>query len=217
MSSLDDLIGRAKMLLAEGHSPGQIADELSLSMETVTWLLTQVKGSTAPKDVHIDWTAVSSNAPLLEQTALMLLNRYYQGQASEENPASESEACKEVSGETGSPEADVFVGIALSGIPLATLIAAQEAAKLAIYHPSKQSQSEHPTGSISGNFAGIGGERCVIVDDVITSGNTMREVVKYLRKHKATPLAILVIFDKRGIRDIDGVPVYSLFKISRID
>jgi orotate phosphoribosyltransferase len=217
MSSLDDLIGRAKMLLAEGHSPGQIADELSLSMETVTWLLTQTKGSAAPKDVHIDWTVVSSNAPLLEETALMLLNRYYQGQASEENLSSESESCKEASGETGSTGAEVFVGIALSGIPLATLIAAQEAAKLAIYHPSKQSQSEHPTGSISGNFAGIGGERCVIVDDVITSGNTMREVVKYLRKHKATPLAILVIFDKRGIRDIDGVPVYSLFKISRID
>jgi orotate phosphoribosyltransferase len=214
MSSLDDLIGRAKMLLAEGHSPGQIADELSLSMETVTWLLTQVKGSTAPKDVHIDWTAVSSNAPLLEQTALMLLNRYYQGEM-EKSVSLEPDSCKDVSDEgTGT---EVFVGIALSGIPLATLIAAQEAAKLAIYHPSKQSQSEHPTGSISGNFAGIGGERCVIIDDVITSGNTMREVVKYLRKHKATPLAILVIFDKRGIRDIDGVPVYSLFKISRID
>jgi orotate phosphoribosyltransferase len=42
-------------------------------------------------------------------------------------------------------------------------------------------------------------------------------MVKYLRKHGATPTAILVIFDKRGISDIDGVPVYSLFKISRID
>ncbi len=44
MSSLDELIRRAKELLSEGHSPGQIADELSLSMETVTWLLTQAKG-----------------------------------------------------------------------------------------------------------------------------------------------------------------------------
>ena len=26
-----------------------------------------------------------------------------------------------------------------------------------------------------------------------------------------------VIFDKRGIKDVDGVPVFSLFKISRID
>jgi len=170
MSSLDDLIGRAKMLLAEGHSPGQIADELSLSMETVTWLLTQGKGIAAPKDVHIDWTAVSSHAPLLEETALMLLQRYYGDQTDES---------------VSSPAAGVIVGIALSGIPIATIIAVQEAAKLAIYHPAKQSQSEHPLGSISGNFATIGGERCIIVDDTITSGNTMREVVKYLKKHHA--------------------------------
>jgi orotate phosphoribosyltransferase len=31
------------------------------------------------------------------------------------------------------------------------------------------------------------------------------------------PVAIWVIFDKRGINDVEGVPVYSLFKISRID
>src|SRR5512138_1123485 len=102
MSSLDDLISRAKVLLAEGHSPGQIADELSLSMETVTWLLTQAKGTAAPKDVHIDWTAVSSHGPLLEETAQMLMSRYYLS-----------------SGNAESPSADLIVGIALSGIPLA--------------------------------------------------------------------------------------------------
>jgi orotate phosphoribosyltransferase len=202
MSSLDDLIGRAKMLLGEGHSPGQIADELSLSMETVTWLLTQAKGTTAPKDVHIDWSAVSSQAPLLEDTALMLLRRYYQDQSSES---------------VSSPVAEVVVGIALSGIPLATIIAVQEAAQLSIYHPTKQNQSAKPMGSISGNFAPVSGKRCIIVDDVITSGNTLQEVVKYLKKHNAVPVAIWVIFDKRGIKDVEGVPVYSLFKISRID
>ena len=202
MSSLDDLISRAKLLLSEGHSPGQIADELSLSMETVTWLLTQAKGSAAPKDVHIDWTAVSSNAPMLDEIAVMLLKRFYGSQQEETVSA---------------PAAGIIVGIALSGIPLATLIAVQEDAKLAIYHPTKQNASERPVGSISGNFAQIAKERCIIVDDVITSGNTMREVVKYLKKHGAIPVAIWVIFDKRGIRDIDGVPVYSLFKISRID
>jgi HTH-type transcriptional regulator, activator of D-glucose/D-fructose catabolism len=202
MSSLDDLISRAKSLLAEGHSPGQIADELSLSMETVTWLLTQAKGMAAPKDVHIDWTAVSSQGPLLEETAQMLLGRYYLSRS--ENASA-------------SPAAEVIVGIAISGIPLATVIAVQEAAQLAIYHPAKQNTSDKPTGSISGNFAAVGGQRCIIVDDTITSGNTLREVVKYLKKHNAIPIAIWVIFDKRGIKDVDGVPVYSLFKISRID
>jgi orotate phosphoribosyltransferase len=221
MSSLDDLIGRAKMLLGEGHSPGQIADELSLSMETVTWLLTQAKGTTAPKDVHIDWTPVSSYAPLLDDTARMLLSRFYLAQRDEirKDSGDPSNGLDQLHNyaEPGSPAADVIVGIAISGIPLATLIAAQEAADLAIYYPAKQSQNKDPTGSISGNFAPVKDRSCLIIDDTITSGNTMREVVKYLKKHNATPVAICVIFDKRGIKDIEGVPVYSLFKISRID
>jgi len=172
-------------------------------MDTGTWLLTQAKGTAAPKDVHIDWTAVSSSAPLLEETAMMLLSRYHCGGATAR--------------ESPPPEPGVIVGIALSGIPLATIIAVQESAKLAIYHPAKQSQSEHPVGSVSGNFAQVSGEKCIIVDDVITSGNTMKEVIRYLKKHGAIPVAIWVIFDKRGIKDIEGVPVFSLFRISRID
>ncbi|MDD1706217.1 MAG: orotate phosphoribosyltransferase-like protein, partial [Methanoregulaceae archaeon] len=109
------------------------------------------------------------------------------------------------------------VGIAISGIPLATLIAVAEDVRLAIYHPAKQSTHDPPVGSTSGNFATIPGERCLIVDDVITSGTTMHEVVRYIRKHGGNPVAVLVIFDKRGIKDVDGVPVYSLFRISRID
>jgi orotate phosphoribosyltransferase len=132
----------------------------------------------------------------------MLLSRYYLARKADAGD---------------SPVADVIVGIAISGIPLATVIAVQEAAQLAIYHPAKQNTSEKPTGSISGNFAPVSGQRCLIVDDTITSGNTLRELVKYLKKHNATPVAICVIFDKRGIRDVEGVPVYPLFRISRID
>ncbi len=202
MSSLETLISRARHLLGEGHSPGQIADELSLSTETVTWLLTQQKGEAIPKDVQIDWAMVSGQGALLSDIAALLVRRYYLG---EDGPAD------------GGGGIDVIVGVALSGIPLAALIAAQESSGLAIYYPSKQSLQEKPVGSISGNFAPINNRRCVIVDDVITSGRTMQELVRYLRRNKAEPVAILVIFDKRGFRDIDGVPVYSLFKISRID
>jgi orotate phosphoribosyltransferase len=86
-----------------------------------------------------------------------------------------------------------------------------------MYHPAKHVAGENPVGSMSGNFAPITGERCLIVDDVITTGRTVRETVEYLRAHGATPLAISAIFDKRGIREIDGVPVYALFRVSRID
>ncbi|MCX6694501.1 MAG: orotate phosphoribosyltransferase-like protein [Methanomicrobiales archaeon] len=205
MSSLDELIAKARHLLDEGHSPGQIADELSLSIETVTWLLTQQKGTTIPKDIHIDWTAVSSHVSLLEGLATLLVKRYYlAADGTQKSPR-----------DAGFPA--VIVGIALSGIPIATLIASQESSGLAIYYPAKTSLREDPIGSISGNFAQVSGERCIIVDDVITSGTTMREVVRYLRNHQADPVAIWVIFDKRGFRDIEGVPVFSLFTVSRID
>jgi orotate phosphoribosyltransferase len=206
MSTVDDLIRKAKQLLSEGHSQSQIGDELNLSMETVTWLLTQNRSETVPKDVHIDWTGVSSHGSLLNELAILMTQRYYTARDEATPPPPPGEVC-----------ADVIVGIALSGIPLATLIGLQEDAKVALYYPSKHASGERPTGSISGNFASIKGERCLIVDDVITSGKTLKEVVSYLRSNGAIPLAILVIFDKRGLREVDSVPVYPLFTVTRLD
>ena len=45
MSSLEELMEKARMLHAEGHPTGQIADELSLSTDTITWMLTQGKNT----------------------------------------------------------------------------------------------------------------------------------------------------------------------------
>lgn len=198
MSSIEELIQKARHLRSEGHSPGQIADELSLSMETVTWLLTQEKGASTPKDVHIDWTTVSRESVLLQNSAMMLLSRFHLA-------------------ESGNSPATSIIGIAISGIPLATLMAVHEGIRLAIYHPSKHSSGDHPIGSMSGNFPINTGERCIIVDDVITSGKTLQEVVEYIKRHGGIPVACCVLFDKRGIQEIDGVPVYNLFRISRID
>jgi orotate phosphoribosyltransferase len=203
MSTIEELIAKAKILHSDGHTLGQISDELNLSMETITWLLTQQKGREGPKDVHIDWTEVSSNADMLGGIAMLLLKRYLYAEIDREG--------EEID------EPTVVVGIAHSGIPLATLIAAEYATRLTIYHPAKHAAGENAVGSMSGNFAAIRGERCLIVDDVITSGKTMREMVDYLRSHGAEPLAIVVIFDKRGLSEVDGVPVYSLFRISRIN
>ena len=111
----------------------RIADELSLSVDTVTWLLTQSKTNMAvPKDVHIDWTVVSSDATLLGGIASMLSARFEAATGGEE-------------------EVDAIVGISISGVPLATLIAAEEGLNLSVYHPSKHN-TDSGTGCISGNF-----------------------------------------------------------------
>jgi orotate phosphoribosyltransferase len=203
MSALEELITKAKALQADGHTPGQISDELGLSMETVTWLLTQQKGMEAPKDVHIDWTAIGSHGILLGDMAMMMLKRFlYLEGAGGVHSAGEGP--------------DTVVGIALSGIPLATLIAAEEGLKLAVYLPAKHSRSETPTGSLSGTFSTITAQRCIIIDDVVTTGTTLAEAIAFLRRHGAVPVAVWSLFDKQGVREIDGVPVHSLFAISRL-
>ncbi|NLM30581.1 MAG: orotate phosphoribosyltransferase-like protein [Methanomicrobiales archaeon] len=198
MSALEELITKAKALQAEGHTPGQISDELGLSMETVTWLLTQPKDAEAPEDVHVDWTAVGSHGALLSDMAMMMLKRFFYLAGDDEG------------------ELDTVVGIAPSGVPLATLIAAEEELKLAVYLPAKHSRNETPTGSLAGTFAAITGQRCVIIDDVVTTGTTLAGTIEFLRRHGATPVAVWSLFDKRGVREIDGVPVHSLFVISRL-
>ena len=107
---------------------------------------------------------------------------------------------------------DTVVGIAPSGVPLATLIAAEEGLKLAIYLPAKHSRSEAPTGSLAGTFATITGQRCIIIDDVVTTGTTLTETIEFLREHGATPVAVWSLFDKRGVRES---AVSGLFRSSR--
>ena len=73
--------------------------------------------------------------------------------------------------------------------------AGTEQARFAIYHPAKHSPAENPTGSLSGNFASVANERCIIVHDVITSGKTMHEDGAYPRRQKATPVPSRGLFD----------------------
>lgn len=201
MSSLESLIEKARQLHSEGHTASQIADELSLSIETITWLLTQKREGEAPKDIHIDWTAVAGRSAQLHDIALMMLrNLYYQLYEGGE-----------------SPEPEVVIGVAHSGIPLATLIAEEADLMLSTYHPKKHAAGDHPVGSMSSNFSQVDKRQCIIVDDVITTGNTMEDLVDFLMKHGAKPVAIIVIFDKKGVSSVEGVPVYPLFRLSRID
>ena len=207
MSSLEELITKARLLHSEGRSTSQISDELSLSAETVTWLLTQEKsGRDVPRDVLIDWSSISCDSTNLCLAANMMAQRYYfaREQAG-------------LSGGEGIAFPEVVIGLAHSGIPLATLIAGNEGAMFSMYHPRKHAQGESPAGSLNSSFAGVSNRSCLIVDDVVTTGNTITEAIEYIKKHGGEPVGIVVLFDKRGLKEISGVPLYSLVKVERID
>jgi orotate phosphoribosyltransferase len=66
------------------------------------------------------------------------------------------------------------------------------------------------------NFASIRGRECYVVDDIVTSGTTMTETIEAIEDAGGDPVACVVIVDKQGIDEIEGVPVYSLLQVVRV-
>ncbi|MCX2819917.1 orotate phosphoribosyltransferase-like protein [Haladaptatus sp. F3-133] len=205
MKKVDDLMESAHELKERGLKSGEIADELNVSRETANWLLTHSstgtdEGDEAPGDIHLDWSAVGSSSRRLSLVA---------------------EAMKELIAEDLNEEPDAVVGIAKAGVPLATLVAEKFDARLAEYTPRKQKWGEDDydelSGSFSRNFAGVDGARCVVVDDVVTTGRTMTEAVRFVEENGGTPVSAAVLANKSGKTSIDGVEVNSLVGVVRVE
>ncbi|SDG32639.1 orotate phosphoribosyltransferase [Methanolobus vulcani] len=203
MKNIDKLIQKALELQANGLVTRQIADELNVSRETVTWLLTRAKKeevSSAPKDISVNWSSIGKSAFRMRHVGIAMCDMVLDTVEATGN------------------EIDLVVGIGLSGVPLASLIAEELNTELSVYHAyNEQGDDSKLNGAFSRNFAGIKGKKCIIVDDVITTGNTMADVVTHLRSSGAKPLAIAVLVDKSGSETLSEVPVHSLVRITRVD
>jgi HTH-type transcriptional regulator, activator of D-glucose/D-fructose catabolism len=204
MRNIESLMKKAAELKNEGLVEGQISEELNVSSDTVTWLLTHADetGAPGPKDISVDWSMIGRSSNRLSHVAKAL-----------------SDMVEEtlVTNDAG---LDAVVGIALSGVPLASIVANDLVAELAVYTPSKQmlsNERKKVRGNLSANFSDVRDKECVIVDDVITTGRTLEETLEYLEKHGAEVNAIAVLLDKKGIEQISGVPVVSLLKVTRIN
>jgi len=208
MRNVNDLIEKATELRNRGLRAGEIADELNISRETATWLLTRAKkeggaaAAAAPKDIFIDWSAIGRSSSRLMLIATCI-----------------ADMVEEVLNDLDT-NVDVVVGVAMNGVPFASVVAYQYGVEMAVMHPGKHQAEEgkhqpvQPT--MSENYADVKGKRCVIVDDVITTGSTMVEAIKLINDLGGETVAIAVMLDKRGADAIDTVPVRSLIRIGRV-
>ncbi|MDR2623376.1 MAG: orotate phosphoribosyltransferase-like protein [Methanobrevibacter sp.] len=198
-----ELIKKAQELKSKGFATGEIADELNVSMDTAIWLTFQKvnerKTKDAPTDFAINWNNIGGNSARLRNVSNALANIVLKY------------------------EVDVILGVAISGIPFATMISDylenhNRNTSLAIFHPKKQgSDEEHERiGAISKNFASVKGKKVVIVDDVVTSGGTLKDVISVVKQQGGIPIVATILIDKIGISEIDRVPVESLIKINRL-
>lgn len=203
MTNIEDLIQKAVELQSKGLVTGQIADELNVSRETVTWLLTRFKKevtSPAPKDISVDWSNIGKSSSRLRYTAQSLSDLVL-----------ETMAATDI-------EVDMVIGIASSGVPLATLMADELGTEFAVFHSHKEHiEGTKLLGTFSRHFGDVSNKNCVIMDDVITSGTTIIDAIDQIRELGAKTVLVVVLVDKKGADILSDVPVKSLVRIVRVD
>ena len=92
---------------------------------------------------------------------------------------------------------DVILGPAYKGIPLATSMAVALSESHGIDMPYAFNRKEAKAHGESGSLVGAALKgRVVIVDDVITAGTAIREVMTIIAAHNATPVATFIAIDR---------------------
>ena len=212
MKNVNELIEGAGALAESGASNGEIADELNVSRDTASWLVRKSEADTVPwdddkdaadsgcqpQDVHVDWSPIGRNTVRLTHVGRTMANLLAEADGA----------------------ADLTVGVEKAGAPLATVVSQDLDTDLASYAPAKHQWDagdiDDLDGSFSRNFSAVAGSDCFVVDDTITSGTTMLETVRAVRASGGTPVACVVLVDKQGVDELDGVPVYSLVNVVRV-
>lgn len=194
MSTKEKLINEVIQLREKGLPREEIARELSLSEETVGWLLARGKEEEKPPaDIYIGWRSLGVYSSRLTNLARIFVDIII-----------------EESTKSGK-EVDAVMGIAINGIPLATTIANEMDVELILYRPCRNGDRQ-TQGSTLSNYAGVKDKSVVIVDDVISSGKTMKDALDFLKSNQGTPALCLSLVNKNPFNEIEGVPVRALIR-----
>ena len=111
--------------------------------------------------------------------------------------------------ELGSDGVDAIVGISINGILFAYEIAAQLDVEVAIY---RNVDGEPGSGSLSSKYGQVSGKRVAIVDDVLSSGVTMRRTIEAMRAVGADVVLCMVLLNKTELNSIEGIPLRGMIR-----
>jgi len=197
LKSLEALIEKALELKEKGLSEKEIGDELHLSLNTVTWLLVKgLRGGAPPPDVKIGWRSIGVYANRIGFVS-----------------ATMSDIILEEMEKTGE-DFDSVCGIAINGIPYATFVSEELGKELVIYRPS---EARHRGGGLfSSNYAGVEEKKIVIVDDILSSGDTIKGAIADITESGGSALLAVVMVNKTEHDDIDGVRLRAMVRARAI-
>ncbi len=134
--------------------------------------------------------------------------RYLQCARVLQHPGFAAELCQELAGKFAKDKIDLCVGPALGGV-----IVAYETARALGVRGFFTERDKGGTMALRRGFMVSPGERALVLEDVVTTGGSVKEVIELLTGRGAVVAGVGSIVDRSGGRVDFGVPFYSLLKI----
>ena len=188
--SIDELREKVAEMTEQGLNTQQIADELSISQRTVMWLNSGAAEVDHPDDIQIGWRTIGARPNRINAIGAIMADI----------------VVEELD------DVDTIVGISLNGILFANSIADQLDVDVAIF----RSVSEEGDGHLSNKYGNVAGRKVVVVDDVLSSGETMRKTIKTLQESGAEVVLSIVLVNKTEDNVISSVPLRGLIRTVRV-
>ena len=186
--SIEQLRDMVSNLRKDGLNSQQIADELSLSQDTISWLIADSSVNEKPQDVRIGWRTIGVRPQRIAAIGAIMAD---------------------VAGEDGGDLIDTVVGISINGVLFANEVASQLGCEVAIH---RNVDGEAGQGSLSNKYGQVAGKRVAIVDDVLSTGVTMSKTIDALREAGAEISLCLVLVNKTVRNEIDEVPLRGIIR-----
>ena len=190
--SVDELRSKVEEFRESGLNTQQIADELSLSHTTVQWLsASDYEVDEKPLDVKVGWRSIAVKGERIEAVSYIFCD-----------------IIEEMVGD----DVDTIVGVSINGIAFAQAISSTMDLEMSVV----RSINEDVSGHLSEVYASVEGKRVIIVDDVYSSGRTMKKTASDLSAAGADVKMCMVLVNKSWDDDVDGVPLRALIRAATV-
>ena len=187
-------MARAKELKEEGQSNREISQEMHLAQATVDWLLAKQASENfdeaLPPDVKVGWRTIGVSGSRIQAIAEIMADVILEEQ------------------DNLGFELDMVAGVTNNGVPLATMVSDLLGVDFGMIRPSR----EGTRINYASNYAGLKGKNIVLIDDVVSSGSTSEEVIKFVKAREGVPVLAMVLINKKADNKIDDVPLRALIR-----
>ena len=192
--SIEGMSAKAKELKDKGQTNREIGHEMHLSQATVEWLLAKQASEnydeTLPPDVKVGWRTIGVSGSRIHAIAEIMADVILEEQ------------------EKRAFDIDMIAGVTNNGVPLATIVSDILGVDFGMVRPSREGTDTN----YASNYAGLEDKNAVLIDDVVSTGSTTKEVIEFIRKNKGNPVLAMVLINKKADDEIEGVPLRALIR-----